>query len=235
MTAAGWKRLHNLELAAHSILTNDRPQFKQVVIPRKAAELAARFSRALEPLFSNMASKSAFASWDEDHEACEDRRFRLKGVFEAALRLKAATVSTNCKFEFVVYPLGTSHVQEQRETLGGDFSARRGLDNFSQNESWQYASLHVYAALASLPRDNFADALVSSKNFVAKSLDERARLSKYNKFVTAMKSEDGFGTGLYTVDRNEKRSQPPECKCGKKYSYWKSYENHQNSKRLRNQ
>ena len=190
MDLGGWMRLHNLELAAHWILTNDRPHFKQAIIPRKATELAARFSRALEPLFANTASESAFASWGEDNEASEDRRFRLKGIFEAALRLKAATVSTNCRYEFVLYPLGTSHAQEQPANLPSGVNGRRGLDDSLQNQSWRYASLHAYAAVASLPRDNFADALVSPKNFVSKTVEERAKLSRYNKFMTATKSEE---------------------------------------------
>jgi hypothetical protein len=194
MDLGSWKRLHNLELAAHWTLTNDRPHFKQVIIPMKAAKLADRFSRALEPLFTKTVSESAFASWGEDHETSEDRRFRLTGIFGAALRFKAATISTNSRYEFVLYPLGTPHEKNASANVPRGASDRRGFDDPAQNQSWQYASLHAYAVVVSLPRDNSADALVNPKNFVSKTVEERVKFSKYNKFVTATKCEEARAT-----------------------------------------
>jgi hypothetical protein len=48
----GWTRLHHLELAAHDALIDD-DHFQDVLIPKKAAELSFRFSRALQPLFTH--------------------------------------------------------------------------------------------------------------------------------------------------------------------------------------
>jgi len=159
-----------------------------------AANLADRFSRALEPLFTKNVSESPFASWGENHETSEDRRFRLTGIFAAALRLKAATISTSSRYEFILYPLGTPHVKNTSANVPRDVSHCREFNDPAQSKSWQYASLHAYTAVASLPRDNFADALVSPKNFISKTVEERARFSKYNKFVTATKSEEARAT-----------------------------------------
>ncbi|KAG4430983.1 hypothetical protein IFR05_013535, partial [Cadophora sp. M221] len=93
----GWEHLHNLELAAYASLLDD-DTFKNGVVSRKADDLAARLSKTLAPLFSR----------SPDDLRTRYRRFRFKGMFEAALRLKVATSITDDRYEFVVHLPGTS-------------------------------------------------------------------------------------------------------------------------------
>lgn len=103
----GWNRLHNLEFAAYDAVINDsrRPN-------TKAADLATRFSRALAPLFVASAGESQeahFKSWGQISIVYENRHFHISEIFEIALRLKASTVVTDERFEFVLLPPGTQY------------------------------------------------------------------------------------------------------------------------------
>lgn len=101
------------------------------------------------------------------------------GIFKAALQLKVATVTADTRYEFVLYPLGTTHTSSG----AGSSSPEDAREN-----SWQYASLHSYA-VASVARNHPTDVLVRPNNFLIKSPQERVETSVYTKFIIATKKE----------------------------------------------
>lgn len=83
------------------------------MIPKRAASLATRFEKAIAPLGRRKTGESEethFKSWGYNDGTSENRHFHIKESFEAALRLKASTVATDNKFEFIVFPLATLYV-----------------------------------------------------------------------------------------------------------------------------
>jgi hypothetical protein len=199
----GWTRLHHLELAAHDALIDD-DHFQDVLIPKKAAELSFRFSRALQPLFTHTQAQnqsSVFESWGENEDVRDDRRVRLTEIFELALRLKASTVASDHVYEFVVFPPGISPAVE--EVKGPDKTTNnqqrslneRNTDHEnSPTQYWLLASIHSYLADASIPRKPMTDALVQPKNFVQKTEQERRELTLHTKTIVVPKIESANGS-----------------------------------------
>lgn len=181
------------------------------MIPRKAGELAARFVAALAPLFPqpfNESQQTAFESWGDSSDVCEDRRSRLTEIFEAALNLKAVTVATDQYVEFVIHPPGTPGTIErglQSQSPG------HGQEN-AEAESWLVASFHTYVGDISLPRDPLADALVQSANFVSKSEAERAEKSLHRKDIVIARCESrcSLGQVLHDIPEGRVRSKSLE-------------------------
>jgi hypothetical protein len=122
------------------------------------------------------------------------------GIFKAALQLKVATITADSRYEFLLYPLGTSHTPSADE-LGGAAGPRSPED--PPEQSWQYASLHTYA-VASVARNHLTDVLVSPNNFVSKTAEERAESSVYTKFIIATKKEQ-LGALPNAISRNTQR------------------------------
>ncbi|XMA12723.1 hypothetical protein WAI453_005514 [Rhynchosporium graminicola] len=200
----GWTSLHNLEMAAYNSLI-DSNDFIKITVPRKADELASRLSKALAPLFlrsSDVESNATFEQWNQQKNICEDRRYRMKELFEAALRLKSAAVMTDERYEFVVYPPGSS------VTESGAYSAP---DFESQDDSgcWLQATLYTYASELSDPTDHLADALVQPNNFISNRYKKAAREQHLTeKQLKILKLGDvsmdfSWGAGQDRVDADE--------------------------------
>ncbi|KAL2068409.1 hypothetical protein VTL71DRAFT_16507 [Oculimacula yallundae] len=169
-THDGWTSLHNLELAAYNSLI-DSSEFRKITVPRRADELASRLSKALAPLFprsTDVESNANFEGWNEEQDVCEDRRYRMKGLFEAALRLKAATIMTDERYEFVVHAPGSSITES---------GTRTAPDLESQDESgyWLQASIYTYCGEPGDPADPLVDALVQSDNFISNRNNKEER------------------------------------------------------------
>ncbi|PVH73658.1 hypothetical protein DL98DRAFT_659315 [Cadophora sp. DSE1049] len=192
-THDGWDSLHNLELAAYSSLLDD-DTFQKGIVSRKADQLASRLSKALAPLFSRSVDEQAnavFETWNQSPDVCEDRRFRFKGMFEAALKLKAATVITDERYEFVVYPPGTS-IDKASPDSERPFDADDLRTNMRDPTpgQWLHASIYTYPGEPVFPTNPMADALVQSQNFLtmADKDSELKRLSSND--LKVQKSQD---------------------------------------------
>ncbi|KUJ10099.1 uncharacterized protein LY89DRAFT_269873 [Mollisia scopiformis] len=160
----GWQRLHNLEMAAYRSLT-ETIYFKESFLPRAANDLADRLSMALVPLFVHTSDASlheGFASWGEDEVTSKNRQLSLKRMFEAALRLKVATVLTDERYQFQLHPLGTV---SKASISDGEYRNNPVARNDDMTKNWLHASLMVYRGEQSNPRDRMEDALVHPKNF----------------------------------------------------------------------
>ncbi|XMA20357.1 hypothetical protein WAI453_013148 [Rhynchosporium graminicola] len=175
----GWDCLRKLELAAYTALLED-DTFTEGVVPRKAEQLASRLSKALAPLFARSADDEAnasFETWGQPTNVCEDRRFRFKGLFEAALKLKAITTVTDNKYEFEVQPLGC-------------LIAHDAEGNDHGSDQWFHASILVYAGEPAYPPDPMSDALVQTTNFMT-DVPEDKRLRCLSKtYLTVQKSPE---------------------------------------------
>lgn len=211
--ADNWKGLHNLDLAAHLKLI-DSSHFQENTIPYKARELAARLSKVLAGLFAksdNESEDEIFNSWRHDNVVWENRGFRFAGIFEAVLRLKASTVTTDQQYEFVVYPPGTSHIQEpERQSQTAQpgrrniFSGDRGNDN---RPCWRHASIHCYPTKAVCSQDPLVDALVDSNNFIARTAQDRAELCTHTSYITVSKTESVNFAQQPTSETSELQTQ----------------------------
>lgn len=156
---------------------------QHTIIPTKATRYAARLSAALAVLFSpsqGQNTDSSFHTWGQSLEVCKNRQYRLTAIFEAALRLKASTVTAEQVFEFLVYPPGTS------QTLDIESSAGVG------GASWIHASMHTYARSHAGHRGELSGALIQTKNFVSKNIEQRERIemSLSIRYLSTPKSED---------------------------------------------
>jgi hypothetical protein len=104
--------LRNLDLAAHSsIITSD--DFRNHRIPKLAKELAKRLSRALAPLFVKdslayiQSDLDGFPTWNQEQDVYEQRRTRMRTIFERALTAKADSLLNLEEYAIVIYLPGT--------------------------------------------------------------------------------------------------------------------------------
>jgi hypothetical protein len=126
----------------------------------------------------------------------DNGQFHLTEVFEIALRLKAATLTTDYQYEFVVYPPGTPF-KVQRNVLTGDGDIDQ--PNPDQNvgcQLWCQASIHKYISEPSIPRDLAVDALVQPNNFISTSEEKRKDKSLHSKFLLVVETEH---TGMESI------------------------------------
>jgi hypothetical protein len=211
--ADNWKGLHILDLAAHMKLI-DSSHFQENTIPHKARELAARLSKVLAELFArpdNESEGEIFNSWRHDNAVWEARGFRFAGIFEAVLRLKASTVTTDQQYEFVVYPPGTSHIREAEKQPQTAQLERRNIDigdpGNDNRPSWRHASIHCYPTKAVCPQDPLVDALVDSNNFITRTTQERAELCTHTSYITVSKAETINFAPLSTLETSQQQTQ----------------------------
>ena len=211
--ADNWKGLHILDLAAHMKLI-DSSHFQENTIPHKARELAARLSKVLAELFArpdNESEGDIFNSWRCDNAVWEERGFRFAGIFEAVLRLKAFTVTTDQQYEFVVYPPGTSHMREAEKQPRSAQSDRRNIsigDPGNDNRpSWRHASIHCYPTKGVLAQDPLVDALVDSNNFIARTAQERAELCTHTSYITVSKTDTVNFAPQPTLETSQQQTQ----------------------------
>ncbi|CAG8974760.1 hypothetical protein HYALB_00000371 [Hymenoscyphus albidus] len=125
-------------------------------IRRDMAEHTSRLLKALAPLFlpsSSEQTKENIQSWGHNDDTSEDRRFRLQGIFEAALALKARTLLSENTFEFVIHKLGTpaTNLNEQAPNLS------------------LLATVHMHPREEFGRGDQMSDALVNSNTFFDKT------------------------------------------------------------------
>jgi hypothetical protein len=211
--ADNWKGLHNLDLAAHLKLV-DSSHFQENTIPYKARELATRLSKVLAGLFArsdNESENEIFNSWRHDNVVWENRGFRFAGIFEAVLRLKASTVTTDQQYEFVVYPPGTSHIRDAERQPRTAQSGRRNIVSRDQGNDnrpcWRHASIHCYPKKAVCPQDPLVDALVDSNNFITRTAQERAELCTRTSYITVSKTESVNFAPHPTSEASEQQTQ----------------------------
>ncbi|CZR65059.1 uncharacterized protein PAC_14959 [Phialocephala subalpina] len=208
----GWTRLRNLEMAAYSTLINGE-HFQQKIIPKKAEDLAVRLSRALAPFFAadvNGTEQEGFETWGEAKIVWEDRKFRMTEIFEGALRLKAATVTTDQVFDFVVNMPGSIERNAAADCQIRSNGSMPPSNMRTHDEFYELASFHIYPGKASAPRDLMADALVQSRNFVDKAIFTRSDKPLYTKCVhiqnlDCVLSPEGFAVDLDTETPTEDR------------------------------
>ncbi|KAF7950228.1 hypothetical protein EAE96_007519 [Botrytis aclada] len=167
----GESKLSSLDIAAHRALIEGN-WLREDLIPRRATDLAARFSSAVAPLFAITpynAEDGLFHTWGEHLECWKDRRAHLQEIFQTALTLKADSVVTKSRYGFEIYPPGTTFVG-----YGTDVKETGGLKSGSD---WIHASFHIYDAV--ITGDSKQSTLVQTENFVKVS---KGRASvKYSK------------------------------------------------------
>ncbi|KAF8853664.1 hypothetical protein BDZ45DRAFT_748297 [Acephala macrosclerotiorum] len=185
MAHDGWTRLRNIELAAYNKLINE-DHFQQKIVPKKAEDLAVRLSRALAPFFPadvNGTQQEGFETWGEAKIVWADRRFRMTEIFEGALRLKAATITTDQIFDFVVNMPGSTKRNPAMDFQVANTGSMPMTNIQAQDDFYELASFHIHPGKASVPRDLMADALVQSRNFIDKAIFTRSGTPLYTKCI----------------------------------------------------
>ncbi|CAD6447517.1 b2e0e720-fc8d-4f89-b3be-3d9cfdcdfa29 [Sclerotinia trifoliorum] len=178
-TLDGRDKLYSLDMAAHRTMIEEK-WFNEKLIPRRAMDLADRFSNAVAPLFtatSESVGDGLFHTWGEHRECWKDRRAHLQEIFQTALILKADSVVTKYLYEFALYPVGTTFV--------GDTSDLKESGKPKNGDNWIHASFHVYDSM------NFGNAketaLVQTENFVKAS--GKMAEAKYSKVLLLPKRQ----------------------------------------------
>ncbi|TGO49690.1 hypothetical protein BCON_0203g00010 [Botryotinia convoluta] len=167
----GESKLSSLDIAAHRALIEGN-WLREELIPRRATDLAARFSSAVAPLFaitSYNAEDGLFHTWGEHLECWKDRRAHLQEIFQTALTLKADSVVTKSRYGFEIYPPGTTFVG-----CGTDVKETSRLKSGS---NWMHASFHIYDAV--IIGNSKQSTLVQTENFV--KVSEGRASAKYSK------------------------------------------------------
>ncbi|TGO36696.1 hypothetical protein BHYA_0117g00200 [Botrytis hyacinthi] len=167
----GESQLFSLDIAAHRALIEGK-WLKEESIPKRATDLAARFSNAVAPLFSITpynAEVGLFHTWGEHSECWKDRRAHLQEIFQTALTLKADSVVTKSRYGFEIYPPGTTFVG-----CGTDVKETSRLKSGS---NWMHASFHIYDAV--IIGNGKQSTLVQTDNFV--KVSEGRASAKYSK------------------------------------------------------
>ncbi|KAF8849940.1 hypothetical protein BDZ45DRAFT_216706 [Acephala macrosclerotiorum] len=198
----GSTRLHNLEMAAYHAMTEEE-RFNETNVPRKAEEFADRLSMALAPFFiqaDGAPLNGTFASWGQDENQSLDRQFRFKEIFETALRLKAATVTTDETYDFILHPFGT--LNKLQESRTGEVISRE--TRMAKGDLWLHASLVTYEAHPSSARDLFANALVQSNNF-SPSCERTDPVRLHTEYLLTPMVLPGQRYGPHSVENNPQR------------------------------
>ncbi|KAF7889274.1 uncharacterized protein EAF01_010767 [Botrytis porri] len=167
----GESKLSSLDIAAHRALIEGK-WLKEESIPKRATDLAARFSNAVAPLFASTPYNSEdglFHTWGEKSECWKDRRAHLQDIFQTALSLKADSVVTKSRYGFEIYPPGTTFVEDERNV--------KKTSRPNNCSSWMHASFHIYDAV--IFGNSNQRTLVQTENFVR--LSEARASAKYSK------------------------------------------------------
>jgi hypothetical protein len=190
--SGGWTGLRGYDAAAYKQIMDSR-LFQDVLLPRKATQLASRLTDALTPLFVPCIDTSeGFApeTREEWSATCTGLQFRFFEMFQTALKFKAATVLTQQRFAFVVHAPGTSHISNA--TTDTTSSSTRSHRPPSQNkaESWLHATMNVYDCGQSNPMDQQSDALIQPINFISLNAENQEVTVIDAEFVTIQKEEE---------------------------------------------
>jgi hypothetical protein len=170
----GWHTLRNLDLAAYDRLIKT-PDF-ELEIQKRASRLASRLSIALAPLFgvpnyspgtSDSPHNNEVPSTQED----EDQLIRFSTLFESALTLKTATITTSDEYRFVINAPATS---DDNESVHPPLPE----SNFLHNRTVKAATLEIFPRSVSSPRDQIFDATAQALNFIAGSTTKVPSYSK---------------------------------------------------------
>ncbi|KAJ8062987.1 hypothetical protein OCU04_008232 [Sclerotinia nivalis] len=192
----GKDKLYSLDMAAHRTIIEGK-WFKEESIPRRAMDLAARFSNAVAPLFAatpDSVEDGSFHTWGEHTECWKDRRAHLQEIFQTALTLKAESVVTKCRYGFALYPAGTTFV--------GDTSDLKETGRLKNGNNWIHASFHIYDSM--IVGNANETALVQTENFVKAS--GRMDDAKYSKVLLLPKRQSEAASGrIIEVAENSSR------------------------------
>lgn len=167
----GESKLFSLDVAAHRALIEGK-WLKEESIPKRATDLAARFSNAVAPLFASTpynVEDELFHTWGEHSECWKDRRAHLQEIFQTALTLKADSVVTKSRYGFEIYPPGTTFV--------GYGTNVKETSRLKCGSYWMHASFHVYDA--DIIGNSKQSTLVQTENFV--KVSEGRASAKYSK------------------------------------------------------
>ncbi|KAF5870578.1 putative zinc finger protein 470 protein [Botrytis fragariae] len=167
----GESKLSSLDIAAHRAIIEGK-WLKEESIPKRATDLAARFSDTVAPLFASTpcnAEYGLFHTWGEHSECWKDRRAHLQEIFQTALTLKADSVVTKSRYGFSIYPPGTTFVRDETDV--------KGTSRPKSGSSWIHASFHIYDAV--IIGNSNQSTLVQTENFV--KVSEARTSAKYSK------------------------------------------------------
>jgi hypothetical protein len=180
-----------LELAAYDSLIHDK-HFQKTTIPQKAEDFVVRLSCALSTFFPvpvNALRDPNFETWSQEKIVWEDRKFRMKEIFQEALKLKAETLLSDEVFDFIVHWPGGSESPHDLTHHDTNNSQGEQLQIHGQEYFHTVASFHIYSPVISVPRDPMADALVRPRNFLDRAISTRTDKPLYTRTVRVQNSE----------------------------------------------
>jgi hypothetical protein len=184
--------LRNLDLAALDSQTNDET-FQKQTIPKRATELVTRFSYVLAPLFidtSGIPYESdweGFATWGDDEEVWQARKYRLTEIFTVALSAKAGSCLNLEDYEMLIFEPGTRFDKNTMsvETMEGMECSQGKFDGIVVKCCVE-AAIYVHPRKALSSNSSVADAVIPMRNFVKKTERERATVRPLVKAVVVL-------------------------------------------------
>lgn len=184
--------MRNLDLSSLYSRIYDHT-FQKQTIPAKAAELAVQFSKILAPFFSNTIAEPSesnwdgFATWGDDEEIWQARRFRLNEIFKVALTAKADSCLNLEDYEMVIFEPGTKYDKNimSVETMEG-MQCNQGKFDGRVVQICVQAAVYVHPRKVLSSKSSVADAVIPMRNFVKKTERERATVRPLVKAVAVL-------------------------------------------------
>lgn len=193
--------LRSLDTAVHHSLINEK-HFKTELIPEKAEELAIRLSQALTPFYPHELTSplpDGFQTWGQTEEEHQERRAKVIGLFENALRLKADLILKEEEYELAtpmpgaLFDAASMHVDWESDTgVDSRFNGRSQIQLclfpalFSYNDDSQAAGREEGAAM----NKDLPHMTVQYRNFVQRPDAERGRARLISKAVVILEEPE---------------------------------------------
>ncbi|KAF7891284.1 uncharacterized protein EAF02_001609 [Botrytis sinoallii] len=242
----GESKLSSLDIAAHRALIEGK-WLKEESIPKRATDLAARFSNAVAPLFASTpysAEDGLFHTWGEHSECWKDRRAHLQEIFQTALTLKADSVVTKSRNQSAL--VQTENFVKVSEARA---SAKYSKDLLFPKRSPEVVSNHITeVAETPIPKHKSTDqskVIIGAEASLTSPVPESdvENLKEQRSAGAEDDAESGHSKdpplprckecdkefpAIALLRRHEKNRKCTECpECGRRFSRLAALQNHQ--------
>jgi len=159
----------------------------------RSTEFVVKISHVLAPFFSDTSDTPSesdwqgFATWGDDEEIWQARKYRLIEIFTTALTAKADSCLNLEDYEMVIFEPGTKF---DKNTMGVE--TKEGMACIQGKFEGRVVRFCVQAAIYLHPRNalpstcSVTDAVVPMRNFVRKTERERATIRPLVKAVVIL-------------------------------------------------
>lgn len=197
----------NLDLATCYAMIIDK-DFSLGFIDPEAERLTIRYSKIMEPLFSQSPSNNigrnwnGFSTWNDDKDTWQDRQIRLLDMFRVALKTKAESTLNLKDYEMVTFAPGTpyDHHSMTVETSNGMVGDER--NDGCVVEFCIQPAVYVYNKARSVDGASISGLPSASKNFLRNSGRQKHGLRPSIKAVVIIREGNSGSQDLHSKNAN---------------------------------